>query len=83
MVDSSVFLTLATQLQPTLSCILFSSHHLLHLFYGGGGSLSFLSRYSKKGTPFYVNKLTGANTWEKPHILARHSHLEEVSQTME
>jgi hypothetical protein len=56
---------------------------LLHLFYGGGGSLFFLSRYSKKGTPFYVNKLTGANTWEKPHILARHSHLEEVSQTME
>ena len=41
-----------------------------------------LSRYTKKGTPFYVNKLTGANSWEKPQILLRHSSLEDVSQVI-
>jgi len=57
---------------------------LLLLFHGAWWlALPLKSRYTKKGTPFFVNKLTGANTWEKPHILARHSSLEEVmSQAM-
>jgi len=36
--------------------------------------------YTRKGTPFYVNKVTGQNSWEKPGILTRHASIDELKK---
>lgn len=36
--------------------------------------------FTKKGAPFWVNKVTGESSWEKPEVLIRHASLEKMRQ---